>query len=187
MIVYVKRRCCWWVLCTQMRKGKEWKNHEGEEEKDDKREKYGDKEDKIETTLRSSGGQLRGSSSPLSPSLAPAWSLQGSPGSWGKTSRLPVTPEPNAGLFTLAWLPDSFTDVTYRHTGTLSQREKGSRSTGREEKRKAREMGNGGVGRMSDEDRRRGEEEWAWDYGNENRRKESERCEGKRVLVYCDL
>lgn len=34
----------------------------------------------------------------------------------------PITPEPSAGLFTLAWLPDSFTDVTYRHTGTLSQR-----------------------------------------------------------------
>lgn len=32
-----------------------------------------------------------------------------------------VTPEPSAGLFTLARPPDSFTDVTYRHTGTLTQ------------------------------------------------------------------
>lgn len=48
-----------------------------------------------------------------------------------KNISAPITPEPSAGLFTLAWLPDSFTDVTYRHTGTLSQR--GSRSRRRKE------------------------------------------------------
>ena len=75
---------------------------------------------------------MRGSSSPLHPSLAPARSLQGSPGSLGKTAQPSVTPEPSTGLFTLAGPADSFTDVTYRHAGTRRSRGEVERARERE-------------------------------------------------------
>lgn len=59
-----------------------------------------------------------------------------------------VTPEPSAELFTLARPPDSFTDVTYRHTGTLTQRMERELREEEEEERKARE-------RRSKEDEKR--------------------------------
>lgn len=88
------------------------------------------------------GAQLRGSSSPLSLSLAPARSLQGVPGFPRKNILAPITPEPSAGLFTLAWLHDSFTDVTYRHTGTLSHRRRRSEARGErgEGRRRTRDL-----------------------------------------------
>lgn len=88
------------------------------------------KKDKL-VSVRSFGGQLRGSSSPPRPLPGPSQKPPGVPWFLRKNISAPITPEPGAGLFTLAWPPDSFTDVTYRHTGTLSQR--GSRNTRREE------------------------------------------------------
>lgn len=61
------------------------------------------------------GGQLRGSSSLLSPSLAPARSLQGSLCSWGKTSRPPSPLNPALGC--LPW-PGCLTALLMLHTGT---------------------------------------------------------------------
>lgn len=94
------------------------------------------------------------------PPLAPPWpqpeAFGGSLGSWGKTSRAPITPEPSAGLFTLARLSDSFTDVTYRHTGTLSQR------------RSSRSGGGGGGGEQNGW----GREEWG---GQVNRTEDGEK------------
>lgn len=56
--------------------------------------------------------------------LTPGFSQKPLGGPWVPEENItaPFTPEPRAGLFTLAWPPDSFTDVTYRHTGTLTQR-----------------------------------------------------------------
>lgn len=73
------------------------------------------------------------------PLPGPSQKPTGVPGFLRKNISASITPEPSAGLFTLARLPDSFTDVTYRHTGTLSQ--KGSRSAGR-----AAAMAGGGGG-----------------------------------------
>ncbi len=72
-------------------------------------------------------GATEGIIFPPRPLPGPSQKPPGVPGFLRKNISAPITPEPSAGLFTLAWLPDSFTDVTYRHTGTLSQR--GSRST----------------------------------------------------------
>lgn len=72
-------------------------------------------------------GATEGIVFPLLPLLGPSQKPSGVPGFLRKNISAPITPEPSTGLFTLARLPDSFTDVTYRHTGTLSQR--GSRST----------------------------------------------------------
>lgn len=63
----------------------------------------------------SCGGQLRGSSSPLGPSLAPARSLRGSLGSWGKTSQPPSPLNPALGC--LPW-PGCLTALLMLHTGT---------------------------------------------------------------------
>lgn len=76
-------------------------------------------------------GATKGIVFPSWPLPGPSQKPPGVPGFLRKNISAPITPEPSAGLFTLAWLPDSFTDVTYRHTGTLSQR--GSRSPRREE------------------------------------------------------
>lgn len=77
------------------------------------------------------------------PLPGPSQKPTGVPGFLRKNISASITPEPRAGLFTLARLPDSFTDVTYRHTGTLSQ--KGSRSAGR-----AAVMAGGGGGEEQD-------------------------------------
>lgn len=98
------------------------------------------------------------------PPSAPPWpqpEASGGPGFPRKNISAPITPEPKAGLFTLAWPPDSFTDVTYRHTGTLSQR--GSRSIERRRRWRRRtreewrsEEDGGRVTRIEDG----GEEKW---------------------------
>lgn len=95
-----------------------------------RRSRLEEKKDRL-VSVRSFGGQLRGSSSPPWPLPGPSQKPPGVPWFLRKNISAPITPEPGAGLFTLAWLPDSFTDVTYRHTGTLSQRR--SRNTRREE------------------------------------------------------
>lgn len=114
-------------------------NHkQRDEEERDKRQKITtgrEKKDKL-VSVRSFGGQLRGSSSPPRPLPGPSQKPPGVPWFLRKNISAPITPEPGAGLFTLAWPPDSFTDVTYRHTGTLSQR--GSRNTRREEEEESR-------------------------------------------------
>lgn len=76
-------------------------------------------------------GATEGIVFPPLPLPGPSQKTLGVPGFLRKNISAPITPEPSAGLFTLAWLPDSFTDVTYRHTGT--ERGRRSRSTGREE------------------------------------------------------
>ncbi|KAK5907564.1 hypothetical protein CesoFtcFv8_005398 [Champsocephalus esox] len=78
-------------------------------------------------------GATEGIVFPPQPLPGPSQKPPGVPGFLRKNISAPITPEPSAGLFTLAWLPDSFTDVTYRHTGTLIQRGRGSRSMGRRE------------------------------------------------------
>lgn len=67
----------------------------------------------------SCGGQLRGSSSPLCPSLAPARSLRGSLGSRGKTSQPPSPLNPALGC--LPW-PGCLTALLMLHTGTQGPR-----------------------------------------------------------------
>lgn len=94
-------------------------------------------------------GATEGIIFPPRPLPGPSQKPPGVLGFLRKNISAPITPEPSTGLFTLAWLPDSFTDVTYRHTGTLSQRGRVSRSTGRKEG--GGEMRNGGVRRMEDE------------------------------------
>lgn len=84
-------------------------------------------------------GATEGIVFPPRPLPGPSQKPPGVPGFLRKNISAPITPEPSAGLFTLAWLPDSFTDVTYRHTGTLIQR--GSRSTGRKEEVEEEESG----------------------------------------------
>lgn len=98
-------------------------------------------------------GATEGIVFPPQPLPGPSQKPSGVPGFLRKNISAPVTPEPSAGLFTLARLPDSFTDVTYRHTGTLSQ----GRSTGRGEERRrkrrgAEYIGNGGVKKTSAKD-----------------------------------
>lgn len=138
MAVYVWSRCCWRAVCTQM----PTQNAERCRMREPQTERWGGKWQKAEdhdwkrkkdklVSVRSFGGQLRGSSSPPWPLPGPSQKPPGVPWFLRKNISAPITPEPGAGLFTLAWLPDSFTDVTYRHTGTLSQR--GSRNTRREE------------------------------------------------------
>lgn len=62
---------------------------------------------------------------PAGPCLAPAVVLQGSLSSLGKTFQ-PLSPlNPALGLFILAVLLDSFTDVTYSHTGIERERDRG--------------------------------------------------------------
>lgn len=95
---------------------------------------------------------------PPQPLPGPSQKPPGVPGFPRKNISAPITPEPKAGLFTLAWPPDSFTDVTYRHTGTLSQR--GSRSIERRRRRTREEWRSeedgGRVTRIEDG----GEEKW---------------------------
>ncbi|TNN60714.1 hypothetical protein EYF80_029058 [Liparis tanakae] len=98
-------------------------------------------------SLSGTSASLRESSSLGLRGVTPGQKPPGVPGFLRKNISAPITPEPSAGLFTLAWLPDSFTDVTYRHTGTLIQRGKRSRSTGRGEEEEEEEW--------SEEDRRR--------------------------------
>lgn len=85
----------------------------------------------------------------------PSQKPPGVPGFLRKNILAPITPEPSAGLFTLAWLPDSFTDVTYRHTGTLSQRGRGS--TGSEEVERTRRRRRSGI-----DEEWRGKEDGGW-------------------------
>jgi len=81
---------------------------------------------------------------PAGPCLAPAVVLQGSLSSLGKTFQ-PLSPlNPALGLFILAVLPDSFTDVTYSHTGIEG---KGDRE-GETKKDRAREEGRKVGGRV---------------------------------------
>lgn len=61
------------------------------------------------------GGNLGDHLPPLGPSLAPARSLQGSLGSWGKTSRPPSPLNPVLGC--LPW-PGCLTALLMLHTGT---------------------------------------------------------------------
>lgn len=76
---------------------------------------------------------------PAGPCLAPAVVLQGSLSSLGKTFQ-PLSPlNPALGLFILAALPDSFTDVTYSHTGIEGKGDREGetkKDTAREEGRK---------------------------------------------------
>ena len=123
---------------------------------------------------------------PPQPLPGPSQKPPGVPGFPRKNISAPITPEPKAGLFTLAWPPDSFTDVTYRHTGTLSQR--GSRSRERRRRRRAHEEwrskeDGGRVTRMEDG----GEEKWHKLRRKGGKTEESERCEGARVFAYSDL
>lgn len=62
-------------------------------------------------------GAIEGIVFPPLPLPGPSKEPPGVPGFLRKNISAPVTPEPSAGLFTLAGLADSFTDVTYRHTG----------------------------------------------------------------------
>lgn len=112
--------------------GRERKNHKERvmSRKKTRREKMEIETEKRETRrCVFSLGATEGIVFPPWPLPGPSQKPPGVPGFLRKNISAPITPEPSAGLFTLAWLPDSFTDVTYRHTGTLSQ--KGSRSTGR--------------------------------------------------------
>lgn len=120
-------------LCVQRcRKRKIEPQREWGEEKGDTKEKRrdGDRGRKERGWCVFLWGATEGIVFPPRPLPGPSQKPPGVPGFLRKNISAPITPEPSAGLFTLAWPPDSFTDVTYRHTGTLSQRGKGSRSTG---------------------------------------------------------
>lgn len=128
------------------------KESERDEEVGDKREKMeidkgGEKKEREQEIVRCVflWGATERIVFPPRPLPGPSQKPPGVPGFLRKNISAPITPEPSAGLFTLAWLPDSFTDVTYRHTGTLIQRGKRSRSTGRGEEEEE----------WSEEDRRR--------------------------------
>lgn len=62
-------------------------------------------------------GAIEGIVFPPQPLPGPSQEPPGVPGFFRKKIPAPITPEPSAGLFTLAGPVDSFTDVTYRHTG----------------------------------------------------------------------
>lgn len=125
----------------------------------------------------------------LSPSLAPARSLRGSLGYWGKTSQPPSPLNPALGC--LPW-PGCLTALLMLHTGTQGpwvregegagvQGEEGrEEENGIDEEWKSDEDG-GRVRRIEDGV----EEEW---HQVEVKTKDcSERCEGARVLAYSDL
>ncbi|KAJ4943915.1 hypothetical protein JOQ06_006408, partial [Pogonophryne albipinna] len=56
-------------------------------------------------------GATEGIVFPPQPLPGPSQKPPGVPGFLRKNISAPITPEPSAGLFTLAWLPDSFTDA----------------------------------------------------------------------------
>lgn len=118
-------------MCTQMQIGE--KAGEGEREKEIEREKVGQ--------CVSVERAIEGIVFPAGPCLASAVVLQGSLSSLGKTFQ-PLSPlNPALGLFILAVLLDSFTDVTYSHTGIERERDRALETDKEEGERGERNVG----------------------------------------------